>query len=169
MSMKTFRKLALTAALLAVIPVSQAAIKSFALSGQVDSGHYTGQLYSGNFSFDDASLLNSGEEWIDVSTLSLNFLGVTWTLADSDTDTEVRYFDGNFVGLSYSASASSPDVAFSFLPGVDDVSQAYFAYDTLQGGLSGTGSVVTTAVPEASSLALALSGLMLLGLLRRRR
>lgn len=163
--MKIVRKLALTAALLAAIPASQAAVQTFAVTGQIDSGYYMGQLYSGSFSFDDAPLSNSGQEWLAIDSLSLNFLGTTWTLSNEEATTEAAYLDGNFLGLSY--SASNPVVAFSFVPGFDQLNQAYLAYDTTL-GTSGAGSAIMTPVPESSAWAMALAGLALLGFLRRR-
>lgn len=163
--MNIVRKLALAAALVAAIPAAQAAQQSFALNGQIDSGALIGQTYTGNFSFDDASLTGSGLEWLSIANLSVNFQSNIWTLADAVAPTEVAFDNGTFLGLSYSAGNSN--VSFTFVPGTSALSEAFMAYDTPLGA-SGSGSLITTAVPEASSWALALSGLMLVGFLRRR-
>jgi MYXO-CTERM domain-containing protein len=163
--MNFVRKLAVSTALLASITSSQAAEVSFDLNGLIDSGALIGQTLSGSFSFDDATLTGTGTEWIDVSQLNVNFLGDTWTLTNQEAPTQAAYVDGTFLGLSY--SASNTNVAFSFIPGVSAVSEAFVAYDTPL-GLSGSGSLIISPVPEASTWAMTLAGLLLLGFIRRR-
>ena len=164
--MNAIRKLAVSAALLTSLTTVQAAEVSFDLSGLIDSGALVGQTISGSFSFDNATLTGAGTEWIDVSQLTVNFMGDTWTLLDQEAPTQVAYADGTFLGLSY--SASHPDVSFSFVPGTVDISEAFVAYDTPL-GLSGSGSLIISPVPETSSWAMTLLGLAMIGFIRRRR
>lgn len=162
----TVRNTLLAALLLTSIPAAQAAIQNYSFNGALDSGHYIGQSFSGSFSFDDVGLNGSGNEWLAVSSLSMNLLSTTYTLADAAAQAEVAYFDGSFVGLSYSNLVGDP--LFSLIAGSDHISQAFLAYDP-SAGLSGTGSVIFTPVPEPETYALLLLGLGLLGAVSRRR
>jgi hypothetical protein len=163
--MNFVRKLAVSAALLASISTAQAAEVSFDLSGLIDSGTLIGETISGSFNFDDATLTGTGAEWVDVSQLTVNFLDNTWTLANQEAPTQVAYADGVLLGLSY--SASNANVAFSFIPGVSSITESFMAYDTPL-GLSGSGNLITSPVPETSTWAMTLLGLMLIGFMRRR-
>lgn len=163
--MNIVRKIAVSVALLASITTSQAAEVSFDLSGLIDSGALLGETLSGSFSFDDATLTGTGAEWVDVSYLTVNFLGETWTLTNQEAPTQAAYADGTFLGLSY--AASNTNVAFSFIPGVSSATEAFVAYDTPL-GLSGSGSLITSPVPEASTWAMTLLGLLLVSIMRRR-
>lgn len=164
---KFFRRTALAALLLAFLPAAQAAVQTYNFSGTLESGAFIGQTYSGNFSFDDAALTSIGSEWLAVSSLSMNLLGTSYTLADAAAPAEVAYFDGSFVGLSYSNLAGDP--LFSLIAGTSAPSEAFIAYDTPQ-GFSGTGNVsFTTPVPEPDTYAMMLAGIGLLGFMARRR
>lgn len=159
----TFRSTVLAALLLATLPAAQAATYSF--SGMMDSGSLIGQSFFGNFSFDDFGLTGIGSEIRGLSSLSLNFAGQTYTLADADVAADVSYLDGALLGLSYSASALDPKVAF--VAGFNDASDAFLAYT--KAGIDGAGSVIYAAVPEPEQYAMLLAGLGLVGLLARRR
>jgi hypothetical protein len=161
-----FRSAVLAALLLAALPAAQAATQSWNVSGMLDSGHYTGQSFAGTFSFDDAFLSGSGEEWLTVDSLALNFAGMAYTLADADVPAEVSFFDGAFLGLSYSASNLNPQI--SFIPGFSSLNEAYIAYD-ISHGLSGAGDAIYAPVPEPETYAMLLAGLGLLGVAARRR
>ena len=160
---RIFRTATLAALLLAALPAAQAATYSF--SGMMDSGSLIGETFSGNFSFDDLGLTGIGSEILGLSGLSLSFAGRTYSLIDADVAPDVSYQDGVFLGLSYSASASDPQI--SFIAGYSDIGEAYLAYT--QGGLDGAGSVIYAAVPEPESYAMLLAGLGLIGGLARRR
>lgn len=162
----TLRSTILAALLLASLPAAHAAEQLWNVSGTLDSGHFAGQSYAGTFSFDDAGLLGSGEEWLPVGTLSLNFAGTAYTLANADAPAEVSFFDGAFLGLS--ASFSNGDPQFSLIPGWSDISDAFVAYDTVQ-GFSGAGSLVYAPVPEPEAWAMLLVGLGLVGLRIRKK
>ncbi len=163
----TLQKLALTTAGLALsfaaidANSAQAAIVTYDVDVAIDSGSLAGENFSGFFSYDDANLTGLGSEFLGVSDLSFNFLGVEYTEADDSFGPEVEFFDGQFLGLLYST-----DVAFSFVPGFFDVSEAFFAYDTPAEG-AGAGDVTytlrqappSTSVPEPASML----GLLALG------
>lgn len=160
---KFFRTTALAALLLAALPAAQAATYSF--SGLMDSGSLIGQSLSGTVSFDNLGLTGSGLEIFGLNSLNISFAGHTYSLANADAPADVSYFDGAFLGLSYSASAGEPQIAF--IAGSNNASDAFFAYT--KNGLDGAGSLVYAPVPEADSYAMLLAGLGLMGLLARRR
>jgi hypothetical protein len=100
--------------------------------------------FTGSFSFDDASLMGVGSEFLSVNDLSFDFLGTTYTENDDNSSfgVEAEFLDGDFLGLSYST-----DVQFSFLPGFFSLSDSYFAYD-LGDEDNGTGDVIYTKRPN---------------------
>lgn len=160
------RSTALAALLLAALPAAQAATQNYLFNGALDSGIFNGQTFSGSFSFDDAALTGFDTEWLNVDSLSMSFLGNSYSLADADGAVEVSYFNGDFVGLSYTVSVGDPQ--FSFIPGSFALNESFVAYDTTQ-GLSGAGSINFAPVPEPESYAMLLAGLGLIGCLARRR
>ncbi|MBK8121270.1 MAG: FxDxF family PEP-CTERM protein [Sulfuritalea sp.] len=161
----TFRNTLLTALLVAALP-AHAAIQNYSLNGTLDSGILAAETFSGLLSFDDAALTGAGTEWVNVSSFSASFHGVTYSVLDADLAPEVGFENGTFLGLS--ASFSSGDPKFSFIAGSIDSSDAFVAYDTGLGN-SGAGSVVYAPVPEPETYAMMLAGLGLLGLAARRR
>ncbi|MBT9591403.1 MAG: PEP-CTERM sorting domain-containing protein [Thiobacillus sp.] len=145
-------------------PAAQAAIQIWNFNGTVDSGELLGQTYSGNFSFDDAALTGSADEWLGVSSLTLSFMGNAYTEVDAVAPAEIGYLDGRFLGLSYSVDAAA--TPFSFIAGTLDASDAFFAYDGMTAG--GTGDVIYAPVPEPRDWMLMLSGLGLVGFMAAR-
>lgn len=167
----TLKNLVLVALLSAVIP-AQAAIQEYTFSGAFDSGFYSGVSYSGAFSFDDATLTNTGLELLNLNTLSMDLLSTTFAATGSTYGPNAAFQDGVFLGLDWSVDSVTPDVGFTFVAGSLDTSDAFVAYDTNL-GLSGTGSVsftaVTAAVPEPELPLMFAAGFGLISLASRRR
>ena len=161
---KLIRSTALAALLIGALPAAQAATYSF--SGMMDSGSLIGESLTGSLSFDNLGLTGNGFELFNLSDLSISFAGQTYTLANADVAPDVSYQDGVFLGLSYSASALAPQLAF--IAGSVSADDAFVAYT--MNGLDGAGSIsYTAAVPEPESYAMLLAGLGLMGLVARRR
>lgn len=169
--MKSLIKKAALVALMAAVMPAQAAIQSWQVSGAVDSGHYNGTSYSGQFSFDDASLLSSGTELINLSSLQFNFGSTLFDLGTVALAPATAVFqDGVFTGIEWSVDATNPAIGFSLVAGWSDSSDAFFAYDTSL-GLSGAGNLTYTlsAVPEPTQSGMILMGLSLMGFIAARR
>jgi hypothetical protein len=64
-------------------------------------GSLVGETYSGFFEFDDSTLTGINKEFLFVSELSFNFLGVNYTETDSLFDTKAIFVNGDFLGLSF--------------------------------------------------------------------
>jgi len=133
-------------------------------------GSLAGQTYSGFFEFDDSALTGIGEEFLSVSELSFDFLGVNYT--ETDDFPEVVFFDGDFLGLVFAT-----DVEFTFSEGFVDSSDAFFTYDVSgQGGGSGDIAYtlrpytpVSTPEPTAVFSLLALGAVGGSGVLKKRK
>jgi hypothetical protein len=162
-----FRNTLLTALLCVVLP-TQAAIQQYSFNGAMDSGYYNGEAFSGNFSFDDAGYTGSGLELFNLDTLNMSFLNATFTQANAalTTTPDVAFQDGAFLGLEW--TVEQPQLQFTFVAGLFDVSDAFIAYDTPI-GTSGAGSVIYAPVPEPETYAMLLAGLGMLGATVQRR
>lgn len=126
----------------------------------IDSGYLAGETSSGFFEFDDSELTGIGDEFLSVSNISFDFLGVNYSKTDSLSDPEVVFFDGDFLGLSFST-----DAEFSFIPGFFDLSEAYFSYD-IPGEIDGAGNIAYTLRPDTPASTpepTAIFGLLALG------
>ena len=149
--------------LFAAFAPAQAAVQTYTFSGAIDAGPLLGETYAGSFSFDDAALTGTGAEWLAVDSLAMNFMGSSFTQADVafGAAVEVGYYDGAFLGLSYSVdSATYP---FSFVTGSVDASDAFFATDSSSGSLT-----YAAAVPEPRDWMLMLAGIGLVGVMVER-
>ncbi|HEY9193713.1 MAG TPA: PEP-CTERM sorting domain-containing protein [Methyloversatilis sp.] len=165
--MKRFLRNVLLATACGVILPAQAAVQSYTFDGVTDSGVFLHQIFSGSLSFDDSALANVGEEWIALGSIALDFLGQRHTLGNAAATPEAAFFDGTFLGVSFTVNAGDPQ--FSLVAGYRRIGEAFFAYDTVT-GKSGTGSVTyTAAVPEPEGWMLMLAGLaVVVGIARRR-
>jgi hypothetical protein len=155
--MKSFVRNTLLATAFAIALPAQAAVQSYAFDGVTDSGAFLNQIFSGSLSFDDSGLTGVGEEWIALGSIALDFLGQHHTLGNAAAVPEAGFFDGTFLGVSFTVDAGDPQ--FSLVAGYRSIDEAFFAYDTAA-GLSGGGSVTyTAAVPEPEGWMLMLAGL----------
>lgn len=164
------RTTALATLLLAAFPAAQAATQSYNFNGTIETGawSYSGESFAGNFSYDDAALLGTGLEIIGLTSLSWNLQSNVYHLFNADATPDVSFQDGQFLGLSYSASpVSGPQV--TLVAGSIDKSDAYLTTYTPAGAFGGNASVVYLPVPEPESYAMLLAGLGLMGLVARRR
>lgn len=117
-----------------------AALITYNFEVSIDSGFLEDQNFSGSFQFDDSGLTGIDEEFLSVSHLNFEFDGVNYT--ETDGVAEVVFFDGDFLGLSFSTPAE-----FSFIPGFFELGEAFFAYN-LPGEVDGTGDINYNPVPE---------------------
>ncbi|NEO02637.1 MAG: PEP-CTERM sorting domain-containing protein [Moorea sp. SIO3I7] len=120
-------------------PVNAASM-IYDLEVSIDSGVLAGETYSGFFDFDDSGLTGIDEEFLSVSNISFDFGGVNYTETNSLSDPEAVFFDGDFLGLSWS------DDEFSFIAGFFELGEAFFAYDIPQG--AGAGDIAYTLRPD---------------------
>ena len=168
---KLLRLTTFLAALLAVLPVAQAATHSYSFSGSMDSGVFDGSSFSGNFSFDDTTG-EADSDWLDVlwykvSSINFSFLDINYSKANAAPAPEVAFHNGELLGLSASFLAGDPQLTFvAAYPG--SVEPAFLAYDTTV-GFSGAGTVMYLPVPEPDPSSMLLAGLGLLGVLVSRR
>jgi hypothetical protein len=171
----TLKHLVIAALFSSALP-AQAAVHRYTFTGEIDSGHYINEVFSGSFSFDNSALTSTGTEYIDVSALSLNLLNTSFSQANFVGDfPAVAFNDGEFSGLAWSFDSINPNIGYSFIPGSIDANDAYFAYEVFGfngpiAGLSGTGIInySVAAIPEPESYAMFLAGLGLLGFMSRR-
>ncbi len=129
---------------LAVIHTNSANAASVIYDFEVNNldGTLAGETFSGFFEFDDSALTGIGDEFLSVSELSFDFLGVNYTENDGILSPEVLFVDGEFFGLDFST-----DVVFSFLPGFFELGDAFFEYDTPGEGV-GSGDITYTLRPD---------------------
>lgn len=146
--------------LFAAVAPAQAAVQTYTFSGVIDAGSLLGETYAGSFSFDNASLTSAGAEWLAVDSLAMNFMGNSFTQADAVAPSiaEVGYYNGAFLGLSFSADTAGEP--FSFVTGSFDTSDAFFATDSSSGSLT-----YAAAVPEPRDWMLMLAGIGLVGVM----
>jgi hypothetical protein len=169
MKLNTLKSAALLASLtLLGLANAHAAVQTYDFNGALDSGALLGNQFSGQFSFDDATLLGNGNEYLNVDALNMNFNSHAYTQGDAAAPVEVAFLDGAFLGLSFAVTSSDP--AFAVIPGYADTTDSYFSYQP-NVGTAGYGSIVYAPVPVPlpGTYPMMLAGLSLLGLMARRR
>lgn len=150
---------------------AQAAVQSYTFNGVIDSGFYTGESFSGSFSFDDATIDTVDLDITNLLNFDMSLLSTNFTLADVAGVPDVSFQDGSFLGLALNLNSVTPNIGFTIVPGSIDATDAFAAYDTTL-GFSGAANVVYTLsapVPEAETYAMFLAGLGVLGAMARRR
>lgn len=166
--MKTTFKHLLIAAIFCVVLPAQAAMQTYNFSGLFDSGFYNGETFSGSFSFDDAVNDNVGLDIAGLLSFNMSLLSTNYTLANTIVAPDVSFQDGSFLGLSLSIDSTTPNINFTFVPGILNSGEAFVAYDTSL-GLSGAGNVVYAPIPEVDTYVMLLAGLGVVGAVARRR
>lgn len=152
-----FHSTALVAILIAGHSGAQAATQGYSFQGTLNAVQF-----SGSFSFDDSLLtvFNASEPLLTVAPVSsflMSYAGASYSLADAWAAADVSYYDGAFLGVSY-----SNDV-MSFVPGSFGVGEA-FATDGFHAA-----DVIYAPVPEPETYAMFLAGLGLVGVAAHRR
>ena len=122
----------------------------------VKAGPLDGSAQSGLYTYDPATLTNSGSETLTPISVYFPFNGYTYVLAD-DTAAAVDFSDGVLLGLTYNATSTSPAQSVSFQSGFTDVTEQSFVYSIAsvpQGGAGDTGNLITTTVylPEPGTV-----------------
>lgn len=134
--------LALGVALVQPAP-AQASVVAYTFDILIDSGPLEPSSYSGSFAYDTNTF--------GLTSFSFDFQGTSYDASD-DQAAKAVFDNGVFLGLEYNINTQP---AFSFVPGIFDISEAFFSYDLLPGtGEGGTGSLTFTRVvgPETSAV-----------------
>jgi len=145
----------------------------YRFTGTTDSGSRTGEAYDGEFSIADVA--NDFDGSLALLSFSMNAFGQTYLLSDADAPALAYFAAGTFLGVDFSASGTGDPALrpiVTLMPGWFDPSEAYLAYDATGNGTEGFGSLAferLQAVPEPTTAALLLLGLVGAGTLRRRR
>ncbi len=166
-------KTLIAALTLATASLSAHAEAVYRFTGTIDFGSRIGDTLDGEFSMADVA--NDFDGSLALLSFSLNVFGQTYLLSDADSPATALFVAGTFAGVEYSASSTSDPALrpiVSLMPGFFDTSLANFAYDTTGNGTEGFATPAferLQTVPEPTSAALLLLGLVGAGALRRRR
>ena len=155
--MKTIRKALLALAALALTTGAvQASPVNYTFNGVIEDTTGTpslvGSAFSGTFSFDDATL-DASTLFIDLSTLTVKFLNVSYNLANAAPGSVVDFSGGQVTGIdAYFGGVTQLILTNAF-------GNPYLTYISAVGAVSSGSISAFTAVPEPTMLALSLAGL----------
>lgn len=134
-------------------------------SSAFDGGSLIGQTFSGQFSFDDATL-TATTSTLPLLSLSFDLGGQSYTLAQADAGTTAVVFDaGNVSGLNAVFSGGARNVQLTEGFGAP---YAFYQQSASDFGFADL-SFAAAVVPEPGRTVLMLAGLGLVVLLARRR
>jgi hypothetical protein len=134
-------------------------------SSAFDGGSLLGQSFSGQFSFDDATL-TAATSTLPLLSLSFQLDGQTYTLAQADAGTTAVVFDaGAVAGVNAVFSGGARQVELSWGFGSP---YAFYQQSVSDYGFADL-SFTAGVVPEPGRIALMLAGLGVVGLCARRR
>ncbi len=129
---------------------------------KIDSGPLSGNVYTGSFAFDDVTHA--------LTDFQFAFQGSSYTeLNDPHALAEVSGY--TFLGISYSVFGSGGAPDFSFIPGISDLSESYFAYDlnlSPPAPTAGAGELKYQLVPAPLALPAAVVGFSCTRRIRKR-
>jgi hypothetical protein len=164
--LKTFSVATLCAFMLFNTTASKAAVTSYNFDGVIDFGLHLGETFTGSFAFDNATLSNSGSQSIGLTSFIFNFLSSTFTLANAASTPTADFFNGSFLGISFTSLTTNIDPTFSFVSAPANGSpddKPYLAYQTVSGD-SGFGTINNPqiAAPPTKTVPLPAGALLLL-------
>lgn len=152
---------------------AQATLVTYNFSGSFDDAPSTTVL-TGTFSYDTEEVSNGGGEGaFNLATLTLSFLGKSYTKADA-VDPYIAFEGGLLVGpnglFHLTADAGSVSSSLALQPLFGTSSFTYSVAGSATGPATDhLGTLTVSAVPEPASWALALGGLAAVALRTRRR
>lgn len=150
-------------ALAAFTLAAAAQAATYNVSGSFDSAPGTPVL-SGEFSFDDTGLPVDFDGTLDLTALSISFMGQTYTLAQAEYP-YVQFEMGALTGPNASFTLPGGTLALQSFFGASN-----FTYAANGSDLGGTLTFsIANSVPEPGTWALMLGGLAAVGAARRRK